>query len=118
MRSLRSLFVCLFILVASACTKTVELSLPPAATVAVYDMSTGKKWSIQPNTAAHRSLGQWAKENQDGWQPYLATPPAQGIFLRAEGLDVQFVGDQVLLHSRQGVVAKKVKYNELAFLSV
>jgi hypothetical protein len=80
-------------------------------------MRTGSKRSIPPKTDIHQRLGLWAASNQDGWHPYLATPPAQGIIVRAEGLNVQFIGERALLHSRQGIFTKSVLPNEYAFLS-
>ena len=117
MRALYALLISFVLLSLSACAKTVELNLPSTASVTVYDMSTGKQRSIEPKTEPHRRLSRWTINNQDGWQPYLATPPAQGIIVRAEGLNVQFIGDHALVHSRQGVFTKKVNSAELTFLS-
>ncbi len=117
MRSIYILAASLLLALLSACGEGVEFGLPSTATVTVYDMGTGSERSIQPKTDTHQKLGLWAARNQDGWQPYLATPPAQGIIVRAEGLDLQFIGDHVLLHSRQGIFTKKVTPSEYAFLS-
>jgi hypothetical protein len=120
----------LYVLVASfllapllACGERIAFALPSTATatvtvtVTVHDIGTGSKRSIQPNTDLHQTLSLWVARNQDGWQPYVATPPAQGIIVRAEELDVQFIGERVLLHSRQGIFTKKVTPSEYAFLS-
>ena len=117
MRSLAVLVASLLLALLSACGERVAFGLPPTATVTVYDLGTGGKRSIQPQTEFHQKLGLWAARNQDGWQPYLATPPAQGIIVRAEELDLQFIGERVLLHSRQGIFTKKVTPSEYAFLS-
>ena len=117
MRSLCVLVASLLLILLSACEEGVAFKLPSTATVMVYNMGTGTKRSIQPKTELHQKLTLWAARNQDGWQPYLATPPAQGIIVRAEELDLQFIGERALLHSRQGIFTKKVTPSEYAFLS-
>lgn len=117
MRLLSVLVTGLLLALLSACGEGVAFGLRPTATVTVYDVGTGSKRSIQPQTDIHQRLGAWVARNQDGWQPYLATPPSQGIIVRAEELDLQFIGERVLLHSRQGIFTKKVTPSEYAFLS-
>ena len=116
MRAPSALLTSLFLLGLSACSKTIELHLPSTASVTIYDMSTGKQRIIEPKTELHQKLSRWTNNNQEGWQPYLATPPAQGIIVRAEGLDVQFIGEHAIVHSPKGVFTKKVNSDELAFL--
>jgi len=117
MRLLYVLAASLLLALLLACGEGVPFGLPPTATVTVYDMGTGNKRSIQPKTDTHRKLGLWVARHQDGWKPYLATPPAQGIIIRAEELDLQFIGERVLLRSRQGIFTKKVTPSEYEFLS-
>lgn len=116
MRSISVLVVTLLLALLAACGEKVAFELPSTTAVTVYNMGTGSQRSIQPQTDAHQKLVVWAVRNQDGWQPYLATPPAKGIIVRAEKLDLQFIGEHVLLHTRHEIFTKKVTLSEYTFL--
>jgi hypothetical protein len=112
----RSILIVLSIFLLTACTEMISFALSPAATAVVYDLGAKSERSISPNTEAHRKLVQWVAANREGWEPYLATPPALGVIVRAPEVNIQFVGTSAIVHTKQGVLSKKVAPSEYAFL--
>ena len=100
----------------SACAEQVSFALGPESPVTIYYLSTKNERTLLPKTDAHRKLVEWVTANQSGWEQYLATPPAQGIIIRAPELNLQFMGKSVLVHTRTGVFSKAVSSNEYSFL--
>jgi hypothetical protein len=106
------------LVICSACAQRVSFVLSSEAAATVYYLNTAKSQrTLLPTSDAHRKLREWIAANQDGWEKYLATPPAQGIIVRAQELNLQFIGNTVLVHSRQGVFSKHITQDEYLFLS-
>ena len=100
----------------AACAERISIALKSTAPAVAYDLGTKIERTITPGTEAHRRLAQWVLDNQEGWEPYVATPPALGIMVRAPELNIQFVGTSVIVETRKGVLSKKVTPAEYAFL--
>lgn len=92
MQNHRSILLVLSLFLIAACAEKISITLDPTATSVVYDLRFRTERTISPGTEAHRRLTQWVVANREGWEPYLATPPAQGIIVRAPEVNIQFTG--------------------------
>jgi hypothetical protein len=112
----RSLVVVVSLLLLAACSERLPLSLKSTSGAVVYELGSTNQRTISPGTETHRRLALWVASNQEGWEPYLATPPALGVIVRAHEISIQFVGTSAIAHTKRGVFVKKVAPVEYAFL--
>ncbi|MGM9485550.1 hypothetical protein ACS5PN_30455 [Roseateles sp. NT4] len=116
--NLRAACVLAASILVSGCNESLPLSLDKGTSAHAYCLSGVRRdVGIQPGTETHQALAAWITENRGGWEPYLATPPALGVIVRADGFSLQFVGSVVIAHVEQGVLTKTAQESSYAFLS-
>jgi len=101
-----------------ACSESLPLHLGKEVEAHAYCWSGARRdVAIQPGTPTHQALTAWIAQNQGGWQAYLATPPAQGVTVRAGSLNLQFLDAAVLTRTEKGILTNTTQESSHAFLS-
>ena len=107
----------------SACSRTLQLSLPSDTMVQVVTSHEGAdgitrphEVSLPPDSLECQRLRQWVAQNQRGWSQSLATNPSGGIVVHAGKLSLQFVDSAVFVWTDRGQFQKKIREEDYAFL--
>lgn len=98
------------------CSEQVALALKPGVPVDIEFTGTGKTLTLRPGTESYGRFSHWLAKNTWGWEPYLGTPPAKGIWLRVGDTSLQFLDTQVIAHTHHGVSVKRIDPDECTFL--
>ena len=97
------------------CTSTLPLSFPSSKSCNV--IAPGGTWQLQPSDQAYQQFNAWLGQNQSGWSQEYATNPNGGIFVSCGGVQLQFVGPNVITHTPKGMFYKPVKESAYAYLA-
>jgi hypothetical protein len=95
-------------------TTTVELKAPAAVHVVGLGGTPARDYPADSEVALR--LKTWVDANRTGWLPYLATAPSAGLMVRADDVQLQFIGDSVIDHDAHGLYVKSVAPSDYAFL--
>jgi hypothetical protein len=114
----------LLIALLSACSRTVNISLPPGVPVRLvtlhYNPTNGmtepKEVLLQPDSADYRRLQEWIAKNQKGWSQSYATNPSSGVFVHSGDVHLQFTDGVAFVFPEKGQFQKDVRHEDYAFL--
>ena len=100
---------------ATGCTRDLALALAPDTPVEVIEVG-GPHYTVDPGSDTHRQLERWVEHNRSGWIRYDATLPDRGIIVRANSVDLQFLGSKVFAQTPQGAFQKPVAPADYGFI--
>jgi hypothetical protein len=106
----------LTLVLTSACSHTLSLTLPPGTPVRVSGYGAEPPFMLDPNSVAYRDLTAWIDQNRTGWSRYRVTTPGGGTFVTAGSLQLQFLGSSVMAYTPDGAFDKAANRSECSFL--
>jgi hypothetical protein len=98
----------------AGCSQTVSLTLPADTPVRIT--ADSHQHMITPSDPRYDRLREWLARNQSGWSQVFATNPGGGIIITAGDFWLQFVDATAFTRTHDGLLQKKVRPADYAFL--
>lgn len=103
-------------MVLTGCGRHISLAIPPGSRVVLSRY--GKIEELSVLDPRYTELEHWLASNQDGWEPYWATEPGQGISIQAGTLRIRFLKGRAMVDTGSGLFQKRVKPSDYEFFGV